>query len=182
MFSKAAQAALVVVCVGHTQAERAIAELKWLGFDVKDLSVFRKAHLNEEFVGLYTAGERLLARGSSAAFWERMWSLLGDGAFFHVPGIGEIVLAGPFIHTLVATADKGVAVGGLSALGAAIHSLGIPRGRSLSHKIGIMAGQCAVVALGSPELASKATTLLAAIHGVIDCDHTAADVKENEEQ
>jgi hypothetical protein len=175
--------ALVAVCVGHAQAEKAIAELKRLGFDVKDLSVFRKAYLSEEeFVGLYTTGERLLARGDSAAFWERMWDLLSDGGFFHVPGIGPVVLAGPFIHTLVATVDSGVPVDGLSALGAAIYSLGIPRVRILSHKIGIMAGQCAVVALGSPELVAKAKTSLVDVRGVIDCSHTAADATEKEER
>ena len=175
--------ALVAVCVGYAQAEKAIAELKRLGFDVKDLSVVRKACLDgQEFVGLYTAGKRLLARGGSAAFWERMWHLLGDGGFFHVPRIGPVVLAGPFIHRLVATVDDGVAVGGLSALGAAIYSLGIPRDRVLGHKIGIVAGQCVVVAFGSPELVTKAKTSLLAIHGVIDCEHTAADVTEKEER
>jgi hypothetical protein len=175
--------ALVAICLGHAQAEKAIAELTRLGFDVKNLSVFRKAYLGEEeFVGLYTAGERLLARGGAAAFWERLWALLGDGGFFLVPGIGPVVLAGPFVHTLAATVDDGVAVGSLSALGAAIYSLGIPRVRILSHKIGIMAGQCAVVALGSPELVAKAKTALVAVHGVIDCDHTAADVTEKEER
>jgi hypothetical protein len=175
--------ALVAICNGHAQVERAIAELLRLGFHAKNLSVFRKAHLDEEeFVGLYTAGERLLARGGSAAFWERMWDLLGDGGFFLVPRIGPVVLAGPFIHTLVAAVDDGVAVGGLSALGAAIYSLGIPRVRVLSHKIGIMAGQCAVVALASPELVTKAKTALLAIHGVTECHHTAADVTETEER
>ena len=175
--------ALVAVCVGYADAEKAIAELKRLGFDAKNLSVLRKAYLDDdEFVGLYTAGERLLARGDSAAFWERMWDLLGDGGFFHVPGIGPVVLAGPFIHTLVATVDGGVAVDGLSALGAAIYSLGIPRVRILSHKIGIMAGQCAVVALGSPGLLTKAKTSLVDVRGVVDCNHTAADVTEKEER
>ena len=175
--------ALVAVCIAHAQAEEAIAELERLGFDVKNLSVFRKAYLHEEeFAGLYTAGERLLARGGSAAFWERMWDLLGDAGFFLVPGIGPLLLAGPFIHTLVATVDNGVAVGGLSALGAAIYSLGIPRVRIARHKIGIMAGQCAVVALGSPELVAKAKTWLATIRGVIDCGHTAADLREKEER
>ncbi len=175
--------AIVAVCVGHAHAEKAIAELKRLGFDVKNLSVFRKACLSEdEFVGVYTAGKRLSARGDSAAFWERMWDLLGDGGFFHVPGIGPVVFAGPFIHTLVATVDRGVAVDGLGALGAAIRSLGIPRVGILSHKVGIVAGQCAVVALGSSELVTKAKTSLADVPGMIDCNHAAADVTEKEER
>ena len=62
--------ALVAICAGHAQAERAILELKRLGFDVKNLSVFGKAYASEEeFVGLYTAGGRLWARGGSVAFW-----------------------------------------------------------------------------------------------------------------
>ena len=173
--------AIIAVCVGHAQAEKAIAQLERLGFEVKNLSVFRKACLDEdEFVGLYTAGERLLARGCSSAFWERMWGLLGDGGLFLIPGIGPVVLAGPFIHTLVATVDSGVPVDGLSALGAAIYSLGIPRVRILNYKVAFMAGECAVLAFGSPELVTEAKTSLAAIRGVIDCDHTAAGATENE--
>jgi hypothetical protein len=175
--------AILAICVGHAQAEKAIGELKRLGFDAKNVSVFRKACLDEdEFVGLYTAGERLLARGDSAAFWERMWDLLGDGGLFLVPGIGPVVLAGPFIHTLVATVDAGVAVGGLSALGAAMHHLGVPKFRILNYKVAIIAGQCAVVAIGTAELVTKAKTSLADVRGVIDCNHTAADVTEEVER
>ena len=71
---------------------------------------------------------------------------------------------------------------GRSALGAAICRLGIPRVKLLSHKIEIMAGQCAVIVLGSPESVSKAKTALAAIHGVIECDDAAPDVTEKEER
>jgi hypothetical protein len=172
---------IVAVCAGHAEAEKVIAELKRLGFDARNLSVLRKACLSgDEFVGIYSAGESLLARGGSAAFWKRMWDLLGDGGFFLVPGIGPVMLAGPFIHTLVATVDDGVTVDGLSALGAAIFSLGIPRVRILSYKVEIMAGECAVVALGSPELVTKAKSSLVAVHGVVECDHAAADVTEQE--
>jgi hypothetical protein len=175
--------AILTVCVGHTPAEKAIAQLERLGFEVKDLSVFRKACLDEdEVVGLYTAGEHLLARGGSSAFWERMWGLLGDGGLFLVPGIGPVVLAGPFIHTLVATVENGPIVDGLTALGAAIYGLGIPRIRILHYKVLFMAGECAVLAFGSSELVRKAKTSLAAIPGVIDCTHTAADVTEEEER
>jgi hypothetical protein len=128
-----------------------------VGFDVKNLSVFGKAYVSEEaVVGVYTAGKRLLARGGSVGFWERFWDLLGDGGFFIVPGIGPVVFAGPFIQTLVATIDAGRAVGGLSALGAAIHSLGIPKDSVFSYETEIRANECALVAQGSPELLAKA--------------------------
>ncbi|MGO8751175.1 MAG: hypothetical protein ACLQNE_34955 [Thermoguttaceae bacterium] len=153
--------ALVAICAGHAQAERAILELKRLGFDVKNLSAFGKAYASEEeVVGLYTAGGRLWARGGSVAFWERLWDLLGDGGFFLVPGIGPVVLAGSFVHTLVAAIDDRVAVGGLSTLGAALYSLGFPRDSILRCETEIRARECALVALGSSELVTKAMAWL----------------------
>ena len=104
---------LIAICTGHAQVERAILELKWLGFDMTNVSVFGRAYLNdEEVVGCYTAAGRLRAHGGSAAFWDRLWNLLGGGGLFLVPGIGPVVVAGPFVRTLVAAIEDGGAVAG----------------------------------------------------------------------
>ena len=89
-----------------------------------------------------------------------LWNLFGDGGFFLVPNIGPIAIAGPFVRALVTTIDEGVAIGGLSALGAAIYSLGIPRDGILRYEIELRASECVLLAMGSPELVTKAALLL----------------------
>jgi hypothetical protein len=152
---------LLAVCVGRAQANRAIAELRRLGFDEKQISAFGKAYVSEEeVVGVYKAGKRLVARGGAANFWERLWDTLGDGGLFLVPGIGPVVVAGSFTYMLANTIDDVGTIGGLSALGRAIYSLGIPRDNILRYEMEIRANECALVAQGSPELVAQATASL----------------------
>ena len=105
--------AIIAICVGHTQAEKAIAELQQLGFARTNLSVFGKAYASDgNVVGCYTSGGHLKTRGGSLAFWDSLWNLFGDGGFFLVPNIGPIAIAGPFVRDLVTTIDEGVAMEG----------------------------------------------------------------------
>ena len=153
--------ALIAICDGHAQFEKAIAELRRLGFNMTNLSVFGKAYLSDEYVvGCYAADGRLKALGESVAFWDRLWIVLDEGGLFLVPGIGPIVVAGPFVHTLVAAIEDCQAVGGLSALGAALYSLGIPKEDIQRFEIEIRADECGLIALGPPELVTKAKTSL----------------------
>ena len=63
--------AIIAICVGHTQAEKAIAELQQLGFARTNLSVFGKAYASDgNVVGCYTSGGHLKTRGGSLAFWD----------------------------------------------------------------------------------------------------------------
>ena len=71
---------LIAICTGHTQAEKAIAELWRLGLNMTNLSVFGKAYLSDEYVvGCYIADGRSKALGGSVAFWDRLWKLARRG-------------------------------------------------------------------------------------------------------
>ena len=94
--------AIIAICAGHTQAEKAIADLQQLGFTRTHLSVFGKAYASDgDVVGCYTSGGHLKARGGSLAFWDRLWNLLGDGGFFLVPNVGPVAIAGSFVRALL---------------------------------------------------------------------------------
>ncbi len=148
---------LIAICTGHTQAEKAIAELWRLGLNMTNLSVFGKAYLSDEYVvGCYIADGRLKALGGSVAFWDRLWKSLGEGGLFLVPGIGPVVVAGSFVRTLVATIEDGRTGGCLSALGAAIYSLGVPKENILRFEIEIREDECGLIASGSAEAIAKA--------------------------
>jgi uncharacterized membrane protein len=120
--------AVVAVYDTHEQAEAAVKELQREGFDMKKLSVVGKDyHTDEHVVGYYNAGDRMKYWGKRGALWGGLWGLLFGAAFFWVPGLGPLLVAGPLSASIVAALECAVVVGGLSALGAALYSIGIPK-------------------------------------------------------
>ncbi len=153
--------AVIALCAHHEQAESAIGELIRMGFEPKNISFFGKARVNEEdTVGFCTAGNRLVARGATFAFWQLWWDRLGDGGLFLVPGIGPVMFAGPFIREFVAAVDDSVHVDGFSKLGAAIYRLGVPKENILRYEIELGTNEIALIALGTRELIAGAKTVL----------------------
>src|SRR6266700_1761692 len=129
---QAISGAKVVIAVynTHPEAEIAVNELQRAGFDVKKLSVVGKGyHTDEQVVGYYNAGDRMRHWGKLGALWGGLWGLLFGAAFFWVPGIGPVLVAGPLAASIVAALESAVVVGGLSVLGAALYSSGIPKDR-----------------------------------------------------
>ena len=93
---------VVAIFGSHAQAEDAIRELQKDGFDMKKLSIVGKDyHTEEHVVGYYTTGDRMLYWGKLGAFWGGFWGLLLGSAFFWVPGIGQVLVAGPMVMWIV---------------------------------------------------------------------------------
>src|SRR5208337_4476460 len=108
----------------HDRAEDAIRELQKSGFDMKKLSIVGKDyHTEEHVVGYYSTGDRMLYWGQLGAFWGGFWGLLLGSGFFWVPGLGQVLVAGPLVVWIVAALQEAVILGGLSALGAALCSI-----------------------------------------------------------
>jgi len=150
---------VVAVYPTHTDAESAIKELKQAGFDMKKLSIVGKDyHTEEDVIGYYNAGDRMKYWGKLGAFWGGLWSLLFGSAFFLIPGIGPLVVAGPLVQTIVAVLEGAVVMGGMSALGAGLYSIGIPEDSVLAY-----------------ETALKADKFLLVVH---DCDHEIIRARE----
>jgi hypothetical protein len=116
----------------HSEAEEAIQLLNRSGFDVKKLSLVGKGYHSEEHpIGFYTAGDRIKSWGGAGAFWGALWGLLLAPGIFFLPGIGLVAMAGPVVATLVGALEGAVVVGGLSALGAALTQIGVPKDQVL---------------------------------------------------
>src|SRR5271155_2635234 len=119
---------VVAVFTSQGDAEAAIRELQKDGFDMKKLSIVGKDyHTEEHVVGYYTTGDRMLYWGELGAFWGGFWGLLLGSAFFWIPGIGQVVVAGPLVMWIIGALEEAVVVGGFSALGAGLFSIGIPK-------------------------------------------------------
>ena len=94
------------------------------------------------------------------AFWGGLWGLLVGAAFFAIPGIGPVLVAGPLVGWIVAALEGAAVVGGLSALGAALYSIGIPKNNVLEYETEIRGGKFLVVTNGTTEDVSQAKEIL----------------------
>src|SRR5580693_5584182 len=96
------QNSVVAIYPTHTDAEGAVKELQRSGFNLKKLSIVGKDyHTEEQVVGYYNAGDRMKYWGKMGAFWGGFWGLLLGSAFFAIPGLGPILVAGPLVAWIV---------------------------------------------------------------------------------
>ena len=164
--------AVIAVYDNHREAEEAIKELQKSGIDMKKLSVVGKDyHTDEDVVGYYNAGDRMRYWGKSGAFWGGLWGLLFGAAFFWVPAIGPVLVGGPLVASIVAALENAVVVGGLSAIGAGLYSLGIPKDSIVTYETAIKAGQYLVVAHGTSAEAARAREILNTLKPADLTDH-----------
>jgi len=151
----------VAIFETHGQAEDAIDELKKSGFDLRRLSIIGKDfHTEEHVVGYYNTGDRMKAWGKMGAFWGGIWGMLVGAAFFSIPGIGPVLVGGFLVNTIVAALEGAFVVGGLSALGAGLFSLGIPKNSVLRYETDLKAGKFLLIAHGAADEVRRAREIL----------------------
>lgn len=152
---------VVAIYAQHSDAENAINLLKKGNFDIKKLAILGKGyHSEENVVGYYSTGDRMKHWGKTGAFWGGLWGLLAGSAFFLIPGVGPVMVAGSAVAWIVAALESAVVVGGLSALGAALYSKGIAKGSVLKYESSVKAGKYLLIAHGTPEEAEAARRIL----------------------
>jgi uncharacterized membrane protein len=152
---------IVAVYPSHTAAEAAIKELQQSGFDMKKLSIVgRDQHTDEHVIGYYNAGERMKYWGKMGAFWGGIWGMLFGSAFFLIPGIGPLLVAGPLVAWIVGALEGAAVVGGLSALGAGLYSLGIPKDSILRYETALKTDKFVLIAHGSMDDTTHAKEIL----------------------
>src|SRR5712692_4140250 len=108
-------------------------------------------HTEENVVGYYNAGDRMKYWGKMGAFWGAVWGLLFGAAFFVVPGIGPVLVAGPVAAWIVAALEGAVVVGGLSAIGAGLYSIGIPKDSILQYEVALKADKFLLIVHGTAD-------------------------------
>ena len=152
---------VVATYPSHLAAEAAIKELEKSGFDMKKLSIIgRNYHTDEQVVGYYNAGDRMKLWGKTGAFWGGIWGMLFGSAFFFIPGIGPLLVAGPFISSIVGALEGAVVVGGLSVVGAGLAGLGIPEDSIVRYETALKVGKYVLIAQGTAEDNARAKEIL----------------------
>ena len=152
---------VVAIYKSHTDAEAAIKELAQSGFDMKKLSIVgRDYHTDENVVGYYNNGDRMKYWGKVGAFWGGFWGFLFGAGFFWIPGLGPLLVAGPLVSWTVGALEGAAVVGGLSAIGAGLYGLGIPKDSIVQYEIAIKTGKFVQIAHGTPEETAQAQEII----------------------
>jgi len=153
--------AVVGVFLSHLEAEKSIQELQRAGYDMKRLSILGKDfHTEEHVIGYYNAGDRMKVWGKLGAFWGGFWGLLFGSALFVIPGTGSLVVFGPMVSWIVGALEGAVVAGGLSALAAALYSIGIPKDSCLQYETEVRSNRFLVITHGSSDEAIRAKEIL----------------------
>jgi uncharacterized membrane protein len=158
----------------HTEADQAIKELQKSGYDMKKLSIVGKDyHSEEDVVGYYNTGDRMKKWGKMGAFWGAFWGILFGSAFFMIPGIGPVVMGGPIVSAIVGGLEGAITIGGLSALGAGLYSIGIPKDSVIKYETAIKSDKYLVIAHGTADEVAKAKEIMDPLNKVEIAVHHA---------
>src|SRR5580658_1793601 len=155
------QNAVIAVYETHAGAEEAIGELQRAGVDLHTLSIIGKdSHTDEHVVGYYNTGDRMKYWGKTGAFWGGFWGLLFGSAFFAIPGIGPLLVAGPLVAWIVGALEGAAVEGGLSAIGAGLYGLGIPKDSVVEYDLAIKTDKYLLVVHDTAVEVEKARDIL----------------------
>jgi hypothetical protein len=166
---------VVAIYHTHTEADAAVKELQRGGVDMHKLSIVGKGyHTDEQVVGYYNTGDRMKYWGKTGAFWGGFWGLLFGSALFVIPGIGPVLAAGPVVAWIVAALEGAVVVGGVSALGAGLYSIGIPKDSIVKYETALRTDKFLVIAHGTTAEVAKAKDIIEATNPA-ECTVHAAE-------
>jgi uncharacterized membrane protein len=156
------QNAVVAVYATHVEAEAAVKELQRAGIDMHSLSIAGKdTHTEEHVVGYYNTGDRMKYWGKTGAFWGGFWGLLFGSAFFAIPGLGPVLVAGPLVAWIVGGLEGAAVVGGLGAIGAGLYGMGIPKDSVVEYELALKTDKFLLMVHDKAAEVEKARNILA---------------------
>ncbi len=172
--------AIVAVFSGHHGAEAAVRQLADAGLDIKHFSIVGKGyHTEETVVGFYNTGDRIKFWGKNGAIWGGLWGLFFGGIFMTIPVIGPVMVLGHLAAMVFAGLEAAVVVGGLSALGAAFFSLGIPKDTIIEYEEALKADGFLLVAHGPIAEMTQAQNILKTLNPIrLDLHQDVKDMPE----
>jgi hypothetical protein len=156
---------VIAVFGEHQEADAAVKKLANAGFAFGHLSVVGKGyHSEEKVIGFYNAGDRIKFWGKRGVFWGGLWGLFAGGAFLTIPAVGQIMVLGYLAAIVASAVDGAILVGGLTALGAALYSAGVPKDSVVQYEQAVKADGFLVIAHGAVEELTRAKAILALGH------------------
>lgn len=118
---------IVAIYAAPVDAVEGVNELSKSGFDMMKVSVVAREYQNQEHVvGCCSTDNRAKYWGKLSAFWGEVGGVLREPAFFVLPGLGSVILAGPLVSAVVSSLEESPENRGFGALDAALRKLGVP--------------------------------------------------------
>ena len=74
--------------------------------------------------------------------------------------MGPLLVAGPLVSWIIGALEGAVVVGGLSAIGAGLYSLGIPKDSIVQYETALKTGKFVLIVHGSRDEATRAKEIL----------------------
>ena len=153
---------VIAVFSEHQEADAAVKKLAKAGVAMETLSVVGKGyHTDERIIGFYHAGDRIKFWGKRGAFWSGLWGSFVGGVSLTIPVVGHVMILGYLAPIVVSAVEGAIMVGGLSALGAAMYSAGVPRDSVVRYEQAVKADGFLVVVHGAVEELTRARAVLA---------------------
>jgi hypothetical protein len=79
---------------------------------------------------------------------------------FAIPGIGPILVAGPLVAWIVAGVEGAAVVGGVSAIGAGLFSIGVPKDSIIQYDVALKTDKFVLVVHDTPEAVDHAKEII----------------------
>src|SRR5208283_3675106 len=141
-------------------------------------------HTEEQVVGYYNSGERMKYWGKLGAFWGGLWGMLFGAAFFAIPGIGQVLVAGPLVAWIVGALEGAAVGGGMGAVGAGLFSICIPKDSVVKYETAIKSDRFIVLAHGTTEEVARVKDIIqttrpveVALHAVEHAEYATASAR-----
>lgn len=87
--------------------------------------------------------------------------MLFGSAFFAIPGLGPILVAGPLVAWIVGALEGAAVVGGVSAIGAGLIGIGIPKDSVVQYEMALKTDKFLLMVHGTAPEVEKARSVIA---------------------
>lgn len=156
--------AMVVVYRDPQRTREAVKELERTGFNLNQVSLVGIVRPGRRAaVACYSDGNHIKCWGERSTLWNSLCSAIKGWAFLSLPGIGPMLVSGPLALWIVAALENAAIFSNLSAFGATLYSIGIPKDRVQNYETALREGNYLLVAHGPAREIMRARQVLAAM-------------------
>jgi hypothetical protein len=173
--------AMVVVYNDPQRTREAVKELERAGFNLNQLSVVGAVTPNgRAAVACYSDGHSIRCWGERGILWNSLCSVIKSWAFLSLPGIGPMLVSGPLALWIIAALENAAIFSNLSALGATLYSIGIPKDRVQDYETALQEGNYLLIAHGPAREITRARKVLTEIDET-DCESVSTTIPKGSE-
>jgi hypothetical protein len=155
------ESSVVAVYAHIDQAEEAVRKLGVGGFPIQHVSIIAQNLGTEKKVhGFLTSCDVAKASAKTGAWVGGIFGLLVGAAFFWVPGVGPLIVAGSLGSAMLGGIEGAVAGAAVAGVFGWLASLGISKQHIIKYEEYVKAGKYLLIAHGTPEDVKKAQQIL----------------------